>query len=183
MKKLSSKKSLSKRRKLIILLALIVLVGAGIGAYYYVKYNQEQAEKQAVIDRDSKAALTDKSAKKDSLDETKKTSSSGLPNNSTEMTSDEVATGTALSVAIVSASQANGYVKATANTNGSGTCVFSYRPADDGMPVTRQVEVVGNKCSINISQNEFAYLGSWTLKVTYYSNGTKAEASQNVTIN
>lgn len=183
MKKLSSKKSLSKRRKLIILLALIVLVGAGIGMYYYTKYSQEQAEKQAVIDRDRKAALTDKSAKKDSLDETKKTSSAGLPDNSTNLTSDQVPTSSSLSVNIASSSQANGFVKATANTNGSGTCVFSYRPADDGMPVTRQVEASGNTCSVNISQNEFTYLGTWTLKVTYYSNGTKAEASQNVTIN
>lgn len=182
MKRLSSKKSLSKRRKLIILLVLMVLVGAGVGTYYYAKYNQEQAEKQEVIDRDRKAALTDKSAKKDSLDKTRTTSSAGLPDNSSSLTSDQVPTGSAQSVSIASASQVDGFVKATANTNGGGTCVFSFRPADGSMPVTRQVAVSGNTCSVNISKYDFSYLGVWTLKVTYYNNGTKAEASQDVTV-
>lgn len=174
MKSLSSKKSSSRRRKIIIFVVILALIGVGVGAYYYPKiYNQESTEGQQVDE-------TDNSAKKD---DTNKTPSEGLPDNSSSVTSDQVETNSEMSVDIISASQSNGMVRAAASTSGSGSCVFLYSPEDGGKPVSKTVSVSGSTCNFSTSQNEFTYLGQWKLTVTYYNGGKKAEASQNVTIN
>lgn len=180
MKSLSTKKSLSKRRKLIILAVILGLVVAGVGGYYYVRYSQDQAEKQKVLERDRKAAETSNSSKKDIMNN-KESSSEGLPGNSASTTSDQVPTSSALSVTITSFSQSNGYVTANAKTSGDGTCVFSYTK-DGDKPATQQVSAKSGQCTSSIPSVEAPY-GQGKLTVTYYSGGNKAEVSQNVSIN
>jgi hypothetical protein len=106
-----------------------------------------------------------------------------LPNNSNDTTSGAVPTNAALTVKVLSSNQSGGLIKSTAQTSDTGTCVFLYAPADGGRPVTREVASAGNLCSVSISQNEFTYLGTWKLTVTYYREGAKAEVSQDVSIN
>jgi len=74
-------------------------------------------------------------------------------------------------------------VESSAQTNNSGTCVFNFKPADDGKPVTRQVAVSNKTCSTSIPENEFTYIGNWSLTVTFYNNSQKAEAQKDVSIN
>lgn len=182
--KLTLRKSSSRRRRIIVLAVVIALIGVGASAYYVVKSNQDTQEKQKALDRDRKAS-ENSSAKKDETtkNKTSNNSGSGLPENSTSLTSDQVPTSSALSVNITSTSQANGMVNASAKTSGDGTCVFLYSAGDKDKPITRQVLASGGNCSTSISQNEFSYIGQWQLKVTYYNGGKKAEATQNVTIN
>lgn len=179
MKSLSSKSSLSRRRKIIIAGVILLLIGASVGAYFYNKQIQDEATKKEQESSDSSH-----SSKEDIINSKNSSNSSeGLPKNSSSTTSEQVPTSSSLSVNIASTSQTGGMVKASAQTSGSGTCVFLYQPADSGKPVTREINVTNNNCSLAISQNEFAYLGNWKLTVTYYSGGGKVEASQNVTIN
>lgn len=184
MKALTKRTSFFKQRKVLIAL-LCLLVAVLVGVYFFVQYQQDQAKKQEIAEVNKKNAKTDKSSKKDILNKDGDTTESteGLPENSTSTTTDNVPTNPDLSVKITTASQSGGVVVASAQTNGTGTCVFMYEPADGGKPVSRQVNVSGNSCSVSISQNEFTYLGQWKLTAIYYSGGKKAEASQNVTIN
>lgn len=177
MNSLSLKSPTSRRRKTLVAVIVAVLVLGGIGAAYY--FTRPTTDKNA-------SDPTNNSAKRDAAnqDDGKAPSGAGagLPKSSTSMTSDQVPISSKLSITITSTSQSDGLVKASAQTSGSGTCVFLYQPSDDGKPVTRQLDTSGNTCSVNISQNEFVYLGQWQLTVTYYSDNSKAEVSRNVTI-
>lgn len=182
MKSLSSKRSLFRRRKIIIFVVLLSLIGVGVSAYYVTQANQKAAEAEKARDRDRKAAESDKSAKKDALSKDKDASSSeGLPENSANITSDEVQTSSELSVEILSTSQSGGYVNASAKTSGDGTCVFSYTK-DGHKPASKQVSATSGKCTSSLPEVEVPY-DSVKLTVTFYKDGKKAEVSQNVTIN
>lgn len=174
----SAPRKTSNKRKMtmIIIATLILLVGSAIT--YFILQQRAQDE--------LKIAQPSNSAKNDIINSDKNntsTPSEGLPEDSIDSTSDEVPTSSELSVSFSSTSQTNGLVQASVSTNGGGTCVFLYQPADGGKPVTRQVGVENNGCSVSISQNEFAYLGEWKLTATYYKDGNKAEVTQSVTIN
>lgn len=175
---ISSKKGSTKRRKklVVIIAATILLLAAGVIAYIFM---QQQAEQERL-----RTTQPSGSAKNDIINSGKDstTSNAGLPEDTTTTTSEQVPTSDSLSVSISSTSQSDGLVRASAKTNGSGMCVFLYKPADGGKPVTRQVEITDSTCSFEASQNEFSYLGKWTLTVTYYSDNNKAEATQDVTI-
>lgn len=176
--RISNKKATnSRRRNIAILVVIIVLIVCGIGYYLLEKNKQSALENNKTLQPSGSAKNDVINGGKDST-----TPSTGLPDESTSTTSDQVPTSDTLSVSIITTSQSNGMVRASATTNGSGTCVFQYKPADGGKPVTKQVEVTNNGCSFEASQNEFSYLGKWTLTVTYYSNNSKAEATQDVTI-
>lgn len=183
MKAITKRTSLFKRHKVLIVLCCLI-IAITVGAYFLVQYRSNQLKKQAAVEANKKNAETDKSSKKDILNKESDSieSTDGLPENSTSTTSDNVATNPNLSVTIVSTSQTGGNVAVTAQTNGAGSCVFNYEPADGGKPVSRQVNVSHNSCSVSISQNEFTYLGQWKLTATYYSGGKKAETSQYVKI-
>lgn len=183
MKALSSRKKSSKRHKLIFFAILVSLISGSVGAYYIYKTNQKSADNQTTTEigqtaesgDDTEAAGVDKDQKTQDAD-------GGLPDNSATTTTDQVETSSALSVKITSTSQSNGIVFAKATTNGTGTCEFLYKPGDGGKPVSKTVSVSAKSCSFSASQNEFNYIGKWTLKVTYYSGGKKVEAVKNVTI-
>ena len=180
MKSIYRKKRFFNRRNL--LMALLVTALISCGTFYFINQSSSHDKK------DQERAKTNKrGGGKANAEAKRKTSSdnsgNGLPENSESTTSDQVPNSSSLSVNITSASQSGGLVRASAQTNSGGTCVFLYKPGDNGKPVTRQVDVASNNCSVSISQNEFSYLGHWDLTVTYYSGSKKAEAGQNVTIN
>lgn len=176
--KLNSNRKTSSRRKVVIIVAVAILVILVAAASVIYLMAQSEKEKQERL----KAEQPGHSSKQDIIDNTSEPSE-GLPDDSTSTTPDQVPTDSALSVSITSTTQSSGMVRASAQTNGAGTCVFLYQPSDGGKPVTKEVVVANNTCSIEISQNEFAYLGQWKLTTTYYKDGSKTEASKDVTIN
>lgn len=112
---------------------------------------------------------------------TDSTPNTNLPQNSDTTTTEAVPTGDDISITIDSLGQSNGVVAAKATATQDGTCVFTFSTPND-KPVTRQVDTANKICSVSISQNEFSYLGQWQLVVTFYKDGKKSEAKQNVTI-
>lgn len=107
--------------------------------------------------------------------------SQGLPENSASITAEEVSEGTG-TVAITGFSQSDGLVKATADVSvNEGTCVFTYS-TDGAKPVTQEIPVKSSVCQSSVNEAEFSKLGTWLLKVTFYQDGKKIEATQNVEI-
>ena len=157
-----------------VLITAAVLLVAAAGVIFYVTKNQE-----------TKTQNSTNTSSDESINDNKNTDTptEGLPTDSLDTTSDQVPVNEDLTVAISSFSQANGLVESTAETNNSGTCVFSYVPADGGKPVTKQVTVNDKICKASISEGEFTYLGNWVLTVTFYNNAQKIEAQKNVSIN
>ena len=72
-------------------------------------------------------------------------------------------------------------MSAEAKVSRDGTCVFQYTTNGD-KPVISQVPSSEGLCKSSIPEVEFAKLGEWILKVTFYNNGEKIEAVKNVTI-
>lgn len=176
MKTLTQNKTSSRKKIILVSLLAVVLVGVSIYGYRTYQRNLFSDKYADPTNQTSKQAISDNKDNSSELTE-------GLPKDSSSITSDQVPTNPNLSVAITDTSQIDGLVKATAKTSGNGTCVFLYQPADNGKPITQQVNVsADNTCSVSIPEASFAYLGSWQLNVTYYSNEEKTEVSQNVTI-
>jgi len=172
----SSKKSMRGNKKLYLALLLILLLAVGGSLFAYAHHKSSPASSL-------RTDTTNHSPKQDVIDKSSsQPGTNGLPTDSTSKTTDQIPTNSALTVSISSFSQSNGMVQASAQTSGDGTCVFLYAPADGGKPVTLQATVSSNTCSASASQNEFVYLGQWKLTVTFYSNNSKAQATQDVTI-
>jgi len=159
--------------KTVLIIVAVVLVAAA-GVAFAVMKNQETTTQNTTDTSSDESINNGKDAD---------TPTEGLPTDSLDTTSEQVPTSDSLTVAISSFSQTNGVVESTAETNNSGTCVFSYVPADGGKPVTKQVTVTDEVCKTSISENEFPYLGNWVLTVTFYNNAEKVEAQKNVSIN
>jgi hypothetical protein len=177
MKSLSTQKKSLKKKYILICLLCVLLVGCVTGIYSYNKNNdQTLKDKQDTFSHKQKADEIKRDSPKVSQDNT-----AGLPQNSTSITPDKVQTSSSLSVVISSVLQENGKVTTIAQVNGSGTCVFEYTTSGD-KPVINQVSVNGTTCESSVPEVQFAKLGVWNLKVTYYNNEMKAEAQQDVTI-
>ncbi len=176
MKSLSSKKKIQKPFYIIGVIFLLICVGIGV---FYLYNQQKNSDKEMANERLSTEENIAESKKK--KNQQKNSAGVGLPNNSETITSDQIPQSSTLSISILSTSQENGKVTAAAQTNGEGTCVFSYT-TDGDKPVINQVAVQVNICQSSISEVQFAKLGVWSLKVTYYNNEQKAEAQANVTI-
>jgi len=162
----------SPKKKYLYLISLIaVVVIAAIASWMML--NKPKLESPATNTPSSESVNTSK---------TVEAPSEGLPANAAETTSDQVPVSKDLTVSITSFTQSNGIVESVAQSSGSGTCVFTYKPADGGKPVTRQVAISDNICKASIPEGEFAYIGQWSLIVTFYSNSQKAEAQKNVSI-
>lgn len=176
--KTKTRKSLFRKRRNILIFIATVIAIVGLLICSILSYNQYIKNQNKTTTNTSGG--TQSQNQNDNKVPTQPTG--GLPDNTTTTTPSKVPTSADLSVSITSISQSDGIVRANAKTSSDGTCVFLFQPGDNGKPVTRQVEITDNACSVNISQDEFVYLGQWSLSVTYYNGGNKAEASQDVTI-
>lgn len=171
----------ARRRRLIVAALLVAtVVIAALATYVFISYANKQSEMETL-----RSSQPSQSAKQDMLDKNNDSDStnSGLPQQSTTITNQDVPIDTSLSISIDSITQADGRVRSNASTSGDGTCVFLFEPADGGRPISRQTSTSSKSCSVDIPENEFAYLGQWKLTVTFYSNGQKMDTSRNVTVN
>lgn len=97
---------------------------------------------------------------------------------------DEIPVSKTLSLNLNDFKQANGIVYSSVSINGataSGRCVFEFT-SKDSKPVTQEVVSTNTQCVSNIPEVRFDKLGDWNLRITFYSQSTKTEVSQNVTI-
>lgn len=166
--------------KKILGLALVLITAIFIGGIVYfinIRNNQSIQTEQKARDE----AQTDSSKYVISKKQ-------NIPSNTSNTPSDEVPVADKRSVSISSYSQQNGTVSATAIITGArqqGTCTFLYT-THDAKPVSVQASSVsaeqGFTCSADVSEVEFNKLGKWNLKVTFYSDNTKSEATQDVEI-
>lgn len=154
--------------------ALVACLLALLAYWYYSQRNSTQPQ-QTTATESAKQQVINNNAKDT------QSSGEGLPQNSTSQTSESVTTSSTATVEITSFLQKDGYVTTTAKTSGSGTCVFLYT-TDGDKPVTDEVTVSDTTCQSSLPEVKFAKLGTWNVKVTYYSNGEKVEATKDVTI-
>lgn len=164
----------SRSRTPYLILGAIVVLALAAASYWLYQRNQSSPSQTTTTPDSSKQQVITKSEDSQSTGE-------GLPENSTSQTSDEVPTSSTSSINILSSTQKDRYIISTAKTSGPGTCVFLYT-ADGDKPVTEETTVADTVCTSRLPEVRFAKLGTWNLKVTYYSNGEKAEASKDVTI-
>jgi len=165
----------SSRKKYIYLVPIIAVIVIAAVIYLVFALNKPKQNTPTTTNTPTSGSVN--------ANKTTNTPSEGLPADTSTTTSDQVPVNNSLAVSITSFTQTGGTVTAVAKSSGSGTCVFTYKPADNGKPVTQQVTVTDNTCSTNIPEGEFTYLGNWTLSVTYYNNSQKIDTQKNVTIN
>lgn len=177
----SIRKPYSRKHLLIVAIsAILVVTMVAALTYRFISDVNRQSEMETL-----KSSQPSESSKQDIINQKygDQLTDPSLPEESTAITNEEVATGSNLSVNIDSVAQRNGRVFSVARTNDEGVCVFLFEPFDAGKPISRQVSTSNNACSTDISEGEFTYLGQWKLTVTYYNNGQKTDTSQDVTIN
>lgn len=168
--KTSQKKHTSKF--IIFSLAGIVLVALAL--YGVWRYKQAQIEtQQQAINQSGRA----EEVKQDAPTVTENSNTSQQQG----LTSEQIPVSTAATVTITSFSQENGVVRASAQVSGEGTCVFQYTTEGD-KPVVQEVAVSAKSCSSERPEVEFSKIGTWSLKVTYYTNNERTEAVRDVTI-
>lgn len=179
--KITNNKPKKSNGNKIIIVILVVLVLVGIGVYLCYKNNQKN--------NNTKDGAQTSSAKTDIMEQDENTPvDPPNPNKPTgtvsDTTSDQVPTSTTATVQITSFNQADGRIKASAETSGDsgGKCVFSFTTPDD-KPVVKEATSVNNKCEVSIPEVEFSKIGTWNLNVTYYVNDKKIEVNKNVTVN
>lgn len=169
-----------RRKRLLFFVIVVVLLSSGAGTYLLMKNRSaenariEQKARDEAQTNSAKSALQDTDAR-----------GRNLPDDSTEKTTDDIATSETLSLKITETSQSDGIVRASTSITGAsadGTCVFTYSTQDE-RPVIQQVASANGICLSSVSEVQFAKLGSWNLSVIFYISNSKSEVSQNVTIN
>lgn len=175
MNRIASRKMVSK--KIIVLTTLAILLLGLTAAYLYNRNTHSDTQKSK-----STSGIADEIKRKAPEKNTSSKHSDDLPDDATSKTTDDIPVDPTLSIIISSTSQSEGQVKATAEASTSGTCVFQYETEGD-KPVVVQSETSGNICSSSVPEVQFAKIGSWQLKLTFYSGGKKIEAIKDVTIN
>lgn len=170
-----------RKKWLIFALLLLIVFGAIVGGVLYKRYYDN---KQQALQKERDESQTESAKKAVSKSSDSDIESSGLPENSNSITSDQVPNNSSVKLAVASVNQANGMITVSGTISGTsqnGTCVFSFTKPEN-KPVVKQVQSSASSCSVQIPEAEFTMLGSWTLLVTHYVNGTKTEVQREVTI-
>jgi hypothetical protein len=103
-----------------------------------------------------------------------------LPDNQTVPSSDKVPDKTGVSVSIARLEQTGNDVIVEGNVTGAsdGSCVAEFTTPQDN-PVNGEAKLTENntKCGpITLPAADFAFLGEWSVKLTVYTGGGKAES-------
>lgn len=172
-----TQKKTNRRKLFLLLVTTVVVIITVLSLVWYQNYRSNK-DREAQIKTQDEAQTG--SAKNNSLD----TSGKETQTPPSDSTTEEVENNTTASIIIDSFSQEDHLIKVSAhgtNTTSAGPCVFQFS-ATDSRPVVKQVAASNGVCTVSIAETEFDKIGSWTLKVTYYVNDSKTEATRDVTI-
>ena len=163
----------NKRRLFFIVILAIVLIGAGVAAYF-IFTNSNDPTKSYKPEYDISKNNDDPQS-----EEGKKESVKDTPQD--DRTNEEIPVAPQGTVSITDLNQRDGYVNVAATTANFETqkCVYSFI-SEGARPVTR--EQSGNCQATSIPQAEFDKIGSYTLHVTAYDTTSKITASQTINI-
>jgi flagellar basal body-associated protein FliL len=111
------------------------------------------------------------------------------PNNSSNQTTDQIPVSDTLTATITTLNQANGVVTFNGSVNSeaaNGKCTITFSNPND-KPVARTVDAVmsggSSVCGpVQIPENEFSYLGTWSATFRYFNDNTQAIATKDITI-
>jgi len=162
----------SKRNPLLFVGLAALVVGAGVVAMLWLWPKAQPASS------DNTERANDIKQSQPLVDDSDSETGTETPVNTT---SENVPTDDSLHVTIGQFTQSQGQVRSSATISGQGTCVFLYS-SEDTKPVVDEVTSAGGVCESSVSEVNFSKLGSWKLKVTYYSGDKKAEETRDVTI-
>jgi len=104
-------------------------------------------------------------------------------------TTDEIPVSNILSASIKNIKQSEGYITFNGGSNdtqGGGQCSLTLTNSND-RPITKTsatniIDGTASCTTIQISENEFSYLGNWLATFRYYNNDTQAIATESITI-
>lgn len=107
-------------------------------------------------------------------------SKASLPDNQTPATSDQIPAKQGVTVTIARVEQSGGNVVIEGDVTGAadGKCVAEFTTPQDN-PVIGEANLTQNntKCGpVTLPSTDFAYLGDWSVKLTVYTGGGKAES-------
>lgn len=157
------------------LLVIVAVILVAVGVAYAINVLPSQDNKSPQV-QTSEGTESDKSR----IPET---------NSNSDKTTDEIPVSTKMSASIDELDQSSGAVTFRGSVSGSGAdgeCSISYTNPND-KPVSRVFKpVVSNgtaSCGpVEVSEQEFSYLGDWTLTFRYYSNNLQAVTTKIISI-
>lgn len=166
---------------IIIFVGVLALAGLTSAAYHYQYWpfapasdnsNKPSPEEQGKLDK--KKAIEDKGKSQ--------TSSTNVDASKSPNT---IPVSTTTSVEITNLQQSNGkviYAATVTNPAGSGTCSAVFTN-DIAKPVTRTTGADGTSCGpVSIPESEFSAIGTWTLTLRYYTDGTQAVTTKTIDV-
>lgn len=164
-----------------IILATILIYGAVSYSYTLWPFSKEASAPQKKYETSETAKDKAATQKNETSQDSKRSSS----NPADISTSDRVPTSTNMALTITDFRQANHTVYATAQITGSnsiGKCVFTYTTSGS-RPVVQEVIGTATECVASTPEVQFDQIGSWHLKVVFYTQNTKVEGDKDVVIN
>lgn len=181
MKSITNKNKKISKKYLFIVIALLFLV-AGVAVYIFTSSNTHN-------DGDSNQSSTSSNT-----DATKETDGKGteqpntLPDNSQDLTTDDVPVSTSASAVITRLEEKDSVVHFSAKVSGTnelGRCVITFSTPND-RPITKEFDAIKSAsdyiCAIDVSSLEFSYLGKWSVNLRYYSEDSQVTVTSEVTI-
>lgn len=172
--KIQNKKRNKKVLTIVIISILVVVFAAGI-AFWLVRSQPTPSSSNSTTTNSSDTQTNNNTTKGDG--------------NGNDKTTDEIPVDTVASASITQLVQQNRNIVASASVNNvdaSGSCSFTFTsefddpvsrtstPADEGETIT---------CGpIEVSDNEFSYLGEWLLTFRYYIDGKQIVAEEKITV-
>jgi len=181
MKNIASKNKNSSK-KIVILVIVAILLVAAVGVAYYL------------TQKDNSTDTTSNGTSSSSTDAASDTDGKGtdqpatLPENSQDLTTDDVPVSTSASAVITRLEEKDSVVHFSAKVSGTdelGRCVITFSTPND-RPVTKEFDATKSGsdyiCAIDVSSLEFSYLGKWSVNLRYYSEDTQVTVTSEVTI-
>ena len=181
MKNISSKNKNSSKKKIVVITSVIALLLIAGAVYYYFQNNNSTEQTSNGTSSSSTDAASDNDGKGTEQPST-------LPDNSQDLTTDDIPVSTVASASITRLEEKDSVVHFSAKVSGVnelGRCVITFSTPND-RPVTKEFDATksGNDyiCAIDVSSLEFSYLGKWSVNLRYYSEDTQVTVTSEVTI-
>lgn len=182
MKKNKNKKIILGCLVIVIAICVLAALAYGLRVWPFAKSGDTQKQREDSTTKSAKEKVA--SDKKNTKSGSKSGGSASSPVSPDNQTPGAVPTNPSIGLSLADFRQANGIVYSTVqiqNSASSGTCVFNYT-TPESRPVVQEVISTSSQCVSNIPEVQFDKTGSWKLHVIFYTQNTKAELLNDVTI-